>query len=88
MSNLSIKEQVFNTVCNHKNCTSGGIAHILNVPRFSVLRALRELINDGTVRQQKGRIVDGWPEPKFRSYKLVKEKYSPINLFENETTNP
>lgn len=80
--NLSIKQQVYNTLCNHENCTSGGVANLLNVPRFTVLRALSELVKEGLVKVQKGRIHDGWPEPRWRSYKLKKEKYSPIQLFE------
>lgn len=79
---LSVKEQVFNVLCNHKNCTSGGIANILNVRTFSVLRALSELIKEGEIKQQRGRVVDGYPDPRFRSYKMIKEKYTSIKLFD------
>jgi predicted ArsR family transcriptional regulator len=78
---MTIKYQVLRTLCNHRNCTSGGIAHILNVPRFKVLRALKELVNEGEVRVQRGRVEDGVPDKRWRSYKLAKEKYVPIEIF-------
>lgn len=82
---MTIKEMVYNTLCNHKNCTSGWIANILNIHRYSVLRALSELIKEGSVRQQKGQhLKDEMHNYKFRSYKLVKTKYTPIKLFEEQ----
>ncbi len=81
---LSIKDQVLNTIYNHKNCTSGGVSNILNIPRFAVLRALSELIKDGLIKQQKGRVDESHPKgynSKFRSYKLAKPKYTPLTLF-------
>lgn len=78
---MTIKEQVLRTIQNHKNCTSGGIAQIINCKRITVLRALSELIKDGEIRQQKGRVLDGDPDPRFRSYKLARTKYSQPSLF-------
>jgi transcription initiation factor IIE alpha subunit len=79
---MDLKTKVYNTLCNHRNCTSSGIAHLLNVPRYSVLRVLSELIRENSVRMQKGGTEDGLTDPRFRSYKLAKPKYEPIKLFE------
>ncbi len=79
---MNIHDQVLKTLKNHKLCTSGGVAHLLNVPRFTVLRAMSDLIKSGDVRQQKGRVVDGWPEPKYRGYKLGKTMFTQQALFE------
>jgi transcription initiation factor IIE alpha subunit len=78
---MDLKTRVYNTLCNHKNCTSGGIAHLLNVPRYSVLRALSELVREKSVRVQKGKTEGDFHDPRFRSYKLAKPKYEPIKLF-------
>lgn len=79
---MTIKERVLVALKNHKNCTSYGIANLLNVRRFSVLRALSELTTEGVVRVQRGRTVDGYPEPRWRSCKLAKEMFTQIEIFQ------
>lgn len=78
---MSVKEKVYVALCNHSKATSYGIANLICERRYAVLRALSELIKDGTVKKQKGRIVDGWPEPRFRCYKLAKTKHKQLDLF-------